>query len=239
VKKNIFSPLKGLKINYYTNSNVFYPTRTTTLIIKSILKNKNWFNNKKKILDLGCGSGVIGITIKKKILKKSEIYFSDYSENAIKVTKKNLLLNKLKCKVKKANLMQDWKDIKFDLIINDVSAISSFFLKKKIWYNRFIPCDSGLDGTKLTLKFLRNLRKEQVAIILPLISLSNVTKIKKFLSRKSIKYKILLREDWPLPKILARKYLKSLIQLKKKNIIDFKERFGMLIAYTEILLIKL
>ena len=66
MKKNIFSPLKGLKINYYTNSNVFYPTRTTTLIIKSILKNKNWFNNKKKILDLGCGSGVIGITIKKK-----------------------------------------------------------------------------------------------------------------------------------------------------------------------------
>ena len=38
-----------------------------------------------------------------------------------------------------------------------MSAISSFFLKKKIWYNKYIPSDTGIDGTKQIIKFLKEM----------------------------------------------------------------------------------
>jgi len=239
MKKNTFFPEKGLKIDHFITSKVFNPTRTSELIVKSLNRNKNKLSKAKKILDLGCGSGVIGITIKKKILKNSEVFFSDFSKNAIKITKKNLILNKLNCEVKKSNLMNAWKKTKFDLIINDVSGISSFFLKKKMWYNNFIPCDTSLDGTKLTIRFFENFRKQKSLVILPLISLSKVSKVKKYLIKRKIKFKTLLKEQWPLPNKLVNKYLKSLIILKKKKLINYKKKFGMYIAYTEILLVKL
>jgi hypothetical protein len=239
MKSNIFTAEGNLKIHYYSNSKVFKPTRTSSLIIKAINKNKKKFNKKLNILDLGCGSGIIGITLKKSVFKNANICFSDFSKNSVKATKKSLALNRLNCEVRKSNLMKNWKKKNFDLIINDVSGISSFFPKKNFWYNKFIPCDAGIDGTKQTFNFFKSLNKKNILVVIPLISLSNVSKIKKYLIKKKIKFSTLLKEDWPLPRNLVKKYLKDLISLKKKKIIYYKEKFGMLIANTEVLLIKL
>ena len=95
-----------------------------------------------------------------------------------------------------------------------------------------------MDGTKLTLKFFKKFKNKKVLLILPLISLSNISKIKKHLLKNKLKFKILLKEDWPLPSNLVNKNLKSLINLKKRKLIDFKVKFGILIAYTEILLVR-
>ena len=46
----------------------------------------------KKILDYGCGTGILGIA-SKKVFKRSKIIFVDIDENAVKLTKKNLKLN--------------------------------------------------------------------------------------------------------------------------------------------------
>ena len=239
MKQEVFTSKEKFKVYYYKNSNVFKPTRTTSLIIKAINENKKKFKKNSSILDLGCGSGIIGIAIKKKIFKNSDICFSDSSNTAIKITKKNLKLNKLHCETKKSYLMQKWKNKEFDLIVNDVSGISSFFLRKNFWYNKFIPCDSGLDGTKLTFKFFKNFKRKNISIIIPLISLSNVIKVKSYFVKKKIKFQTLLKEDWPLPKNLVDNYLKDLINLKRKGLIFYKERFGMLLASTEILLVRL
>jgi len=238
MKLNIFKPTPDIKIKYYSSSKVFKPTRTTELLVKSIKESKKKIKKNKKILDLGCGSGVIGISVKKKIFKKSQVFLSDFSDNAVHLTKKNIIINKINCKVKKSNLMQAWEKENFDLIINDISGISSFFLKKNFWYNKFIPCDSGLDGTKLSLKFFKHLKKHKSLIIMPLISLSNLFKIKSYFLKNKIKFEILLREDWPLPSSLVTKYRKTLAKMKKNKIINYEEKFGMLIAYTEIILIK-
>ena len=130
MKKYIFKPSRNFSIPYFANKTVFKPNLTSELIVQAIEKNKKKINC-KKILDLGCGSGVIGIAIKKKIFKSSDIYFSDISKNAIRTTEKNCKLNKIKYIAKTSNLMTEWKNQNFDLIINDVSAISSFFSKKK------------------------------------------------------------------------------------------------------------
>ena len=52
------------------------------------------FYKPKKILDYGCGTGILGIAAKK-IFKKSEIYFADIDKNAIMLAKENLKLNNI------------------------------------------------------------------------------------------------------------------------------------------------
>ena len=80
---------------------------------------------------------------------------------------------------------------------------------------------------------------KNVSVVIPLISLSNVMKIKKYLKNNKIKFETLLKEEWPLPKKIINKYLKDLVKLKEKNLVYYKEKFGAFIAYTEVLLIKL
>ena len=234
----VFNPVTGINIKYLASKKVFNPTRTSKILIKAIYKHKKKFNKYKKILDLGCGTAVLGIALKK-ILKKPQMYFSDVSSNAIILSKKNLKINNTKHEIRKSNLLEQWGDTKFDLIINDVSAISSYFKKKNFWYNEKIPCDSGLDGTKNTIKFLENVSKNCKNIIMPLISLSNIKFIKQYLNKKKFKYKILTKESWPLPEVLVKKNSKKLIKMKKDNLIDFKIKFGMYIAFTEVIEIKL
>ena len=45
-----------------------------------------------KILDYGCGTGILGIA-SKKVFKRSKVIFVDIDENAVKLSKKNLKLN--------------------------------------------------------------------------------------------------------------------------------------------------
>lgn len=59
----------------------------------------------KKILDLGCGYGVIGIALLREN-PELDVTFSDINERAIKITLKNLEKHKLKAKVKKSNLFE-------------------------------------------------------------------------------------------------------------------------------------
>ena len=73
---------------------------------------------------------------------------------------------------------------------------------------------------------------------MPLISLSNITFVKKYIKRKNLKYTVLAKEDWPLPINLVKKNSKTLIKMKKKKMIDFKIQYGMYIAYTEVIQIK-
>ena len=72
----------------------------------------------KNILDLGCGSGFIGIAIKKALKERVNVTLSDIDPNAIEQTKINLELNQ-----SDANLVcSDWfsnLDDRFDLIISN------------------------------------------------------------------------------------------------------------------------
>ncbi len=53
------------------------------------------------------------------------------------------------------------------------------------------------------------------------------------MKKNSIKHKILLSQDWPLPKKFY-SYKTTLLKLKRKNIIDFENKFGFLTTKTEI-----
>jgi len=67
-----------------------------------------------KVLDLGCGYGLIGISIAKKF--KVDVVMSDVNKRALRLTKMNVKLNKVKAEVIESDLFSSI-DGKFDTII--------------------------------------------------------------------------------------------------------------------------
>jgi methylase of polypeptide subunit release factors len=213
---------------------VFYPTQTTKLLIFSILK---YFKNKKisTFLDLGCGSGIISLSVSK-IYSIKKIYASDLSTRAILCCKKNFKKHKINfAEIKKGSLFLPWRNYKFDVIVNDISGISQKIAKISDWFSG-VPCNSGQDGTKLIINVIENMKKhltKKGVFFFPIISLSNEKKILSCLKKKKIKYKLIDESIWPAPKEMYA-YINILKNLKKKNMIDYKILYNKLIFTTKI-----
>ena len=92
----------GFKLDLEKSDKVFTPTGTTEAIIEAVLENNN---QKKKTLDLGCGCGVIGLSLFNNGLINEPLYASDLSETAIENVIINAKKNSCKVVVKKSNLL--------------------------------------------------------------------------------------------------------------------------------------
>ena len=105
-----------LDLKFYVNNNVLIPRSETEELITHIIQREK-SNKKKKVLDIGTGSGCIAISIKKKMY--SEVFAIDISDEAIKVAKENSL--NLSQEVKFYNQsLETYNPIeKFDLIISN------------------------------------------------------------------------------------------------------------------------
>ena len=218
------------------DKNIFKPNLTSQLSFEtSILEIKKNF----KVLDLGCGCGIIGIALMKSI-PDIEMHCSDFDANSIKNAKKNFIQHKITADIREGNLFDPWSNKKFDYIINDVSGISSVIAKNSPWFGNEVPCDSGEDGSDLTISIIKkakNYLTKKGSMQIPLISLSNVQKIVSVAKENFSDVKIVKSKDWFLPKEMER--LKDKMnELKSKNYINFDEKFGKIICKTSIALCK-
>ena len=106
------------------NKDVLIPRFETEELVENtinIIKEK--FNENIKILDLCCGSGAIGLTLKSKI-KNSIVTMSDISEKALEVSKKNKEKHNLEVEIIKSDLFENIKG-KFNVIISNPPYIKT------------------------------------------------------------------------------------------------------------------
>ena len=222
----------GFSINLQKSSNVFTPTGTSKVLVEAIIEN---INTKKKTLDLGCGCGAIGLSLFKHNLVKEPLYASDLSAEAINDFLKNSEQHNCKSVTKKGHILNSWNGYKFELIVSDVSAISEDVAKFSIWFNK-TSCNTGIGGEKLVKEVFDNVDKyieKSGLFYFPIISLSNVDLIKEYSNSKFAKIKKVKRFNWPLPEDMLI-HINKLRELKEKKFVDFKERFGMIICYTDV-----
>ena len=209
---------------------VFTPNATTDLLVSTTLK---ILKKKSDVLDLGCGTGFVGLTVAKNTKLKNSYYFSDLSKKAIIKCKKNAKKNKLEIIAKYGNMFEPWEGRKFDIIIESVSAIAKQVADVSPWYNKNIPCESGDDGTLLITSILKSAKKylkKGGKIIFPIVSFSKKNKILSVAKKNYSNIKMLSFRDWPLPKSMY-KHENLFKKLKKKGFVDYKTKYG-IILYT-------
>ncbi len=110
-------------VNFYgnifkVNENVLIPRFETEELVENTIEYiKKYFNYPIKIIDLGCGSGCIGLSLKKK-LSNIDVTLLDISEEALKVSRENAL--DLSCDV---DFIQSdmWENVhdRYDVIISN------------------------------------------------------------------------------------------------------------------------
>ena len=171
--------------------------------------------------------------------KTKFIYGSDISKKSIECAIYNSKKVTNNFDIRLTNLFNKWQDNKFDVIINDVSGISSKMNKMSEWF-KFAPNNSGRDGIEFTIKVLNNYKKylnKSGKLIFPVLGLSNRDKLIIYLQKLNIKYKIIKKIEWPLPKSIY-KNKKLLEKYKNEKIINFTEKFGILFTTTEIFVVN-
>ena len=221
---------KNLIINY--KKNTFVPTGTSDLLVETIKKK---LKIKGDVLDLGAGSGYVGIKLLSLFKDKFNLFASDIGRTATQIIKSNAKINKKDIIVRTGSLFKPWKNYKFDFILNDVSGISEDVAKISPWF-KDVSCKSGKDGTKLTIQIIKeskNFLSKKGVICFPILSFANENKVlenvkKNFKYVKKIGYK-----EWLLPKEMISKVL-ILERLKKKGYINFKKKFGLVIWTTKV-----
>lgn len=112
--KKIKAKLRGKSFELYTGSGVFSKEKVdkgSELLVNSCI-----LNDGQKILDLGCGYGVVGISIAK-AYPNSKIVMVDVNLRAVKLAKMNLKLNNISnTKVLNSNIFEKINQ-KFNTII--------------------------------------------------------------------------------------------------------------------------
>ena len=195
---------------------VFKPTGTSEALIKAVKPHITT----GKLLDLGCGCGIVGRSLLKDGL---DVYASDISPEAtIKVGYPDEPII-----VRTGSLFEPWDLWKFDYIVDDVSGVSEEI--ENPWFDG-VPCNSGKDGTSLIREVIIKAPKyltEHGKLFFPIVSLSNQKRILDETEKTFKSVTLLSHTEFPLPKEMYH------IDIPKDYI---KERFGMKIFWTDIYL---
>ncbi len=222
------------KIKNLNFKGIFKPTDTTRLLVNASQK---YLKKNQRVLDLGCGGGVITYLIYNKKLNQ-KYYLSDLHSRAIERSRINLKKKNISAVLSEGSLYEPWNNFKFDLIINDVSGISSEIARISSWF-KDAPSDkakSGISNLKKILKTSNKYMNKNSIIIFPVISLSNVNQALKEI-KNNFKIVDLKKYYWPMPKTIIKK-IKLLNDLKKKGHIRFEMKYNMFLCYTLIAVCK-
>lgn len=112
------------KYNFIVNQNVLIPRfETEELVDNTIRYIKANFSGEVKIIDVGCGSGAIGITLAKE-LENAKVTCLDISDDALDVTRENVKRLNVSINVLKGDML-DYVNDKYDVVISNPPYIAT------------------------------------------------------------------------------------------------------------------
>lgn len=163
-----------VRLNLEVREDVFKPTSTSRFLIDNAAIREG-----STVLDMGCGIGPVAIMAAKKGARR--VYAVDIMEKACNLAVRNMAHNGVSDRVTvlQGNLFQPLEDMKFDVIIDDVSGMAEEPARISGWYPAPVPT-GGLDGTEPTLRMLREAPShltETGVLYFPLLSLANAGKL--------------------------------------------------------------
>ena len=118
------------KNDFYIDETVLDPRPDSELIIEIT---KNLLFDDMKVLDLGCGSGCIGISLYQEN-PNIRLSLADFSKKALSLSKKNARELKVECNYLHSDLFTNIKE-KFDLIVTNLPYVAKddfSYLQKEI-----------------------------------------------------------------------------------------------------------
>ena len=153
-------------VNFYglqfkVNENVLIPRFETEELVENI---KNYLEKKgltnPKILDLGCGSGVIGLTLKS-FFKDADIILTDISDEALQVARENASNLNLDVNFIKSDWFSNVKVDKYDVIVSNPPYIKTDEEIEEIVKNNepALALYGGADGLDCYRKILKDINK--------------------------------------------------------------------------------
>ena len=153
---------------FYINKNVLIPRfETEELVEKTIEYINKYFDEPIDIIDLGCGSGVIGLTLENKVSTNS-VDLIDISKEALEVTKQNIEKLNSKANTIESNFFGNI-DKKYDVIISNPPYIKTNeeiedIVKENEPHLALYAGDDGLDCYKEILKNIKPHMKNKCLI---------------------------------------------------------------------------
>jgi 16S rRNA G1207 methylase RsmC len=220
------------EITLATAPGVFTPNATTTLLIQAV---KDTISAPAKLLELGCGTGVVGLALHHYGLINAPLYASDLSQPAVQCSRENFERYSCPAVVRSGSLFEPWSGEKFDVIVDDISGIAQDVASVSPWFQG-VPCDTGMDGIDLVADILRNAPKHLNAggnLFFPVLSLSNVDMLLRVAKENFGTVTRIGRQDWPLP-VDLKTHMPLLRKLASEGSIKLEEKFGMVLCYTEV-----
>ncbi len=139
------------------DKSVLIPRMETELVCERMLK---YVGEDTKLLDMCCGSGILGITAACE--KHCSVTLADIDKNALGVTKTNAKLNKAKVKTARTDMFADVSG-KYDVIVCNPPYVRTDDIATLDASVKDFEPHSALDGGKDGLDFYRILAKDAPA----------------------------------------------------------------------------
>ncbi len=145
-------------MSFQVNESVLIPRPETEYFIEKIIDR---VYEPKKIIDVGTGSGCIGLSLAKHFTD-AEVHLTDISLDALSVAEINSKKNKINVNIYESNLLREVRDNDFDLIVANLPYIPTADIGalpvEVVHYEPLIALDGGEDGLDYIDQLLKQAR---------------------------------------------------------------------------------
>lgn len=183
---------------FYINENVLIPRFETEELVENTINYINEFYTEPvDIIDLGCGSGVIGLTLEKKV-STNTVDLVDISKDALEITKKNCEKLNSKANIIESDFLTNITK-KYDVVISNPPYIKEEEEIEEIVKNNepHLALYAGKDGLDCYRKILKEVKShlKERSIIAFEIGFTQAEDITKIAQEELENIKVIVKKD--------------------------------------------